>query len=109
MEQIAKMITMYIVYAAEIIAAIIIGLSVLQILGSHFLSLLTKAAQESIEHYRMRFGSSVALSLEILLGADVLATAISPSWNDIGQLAAIATMRTLLNYFLAKELKHSAK
>jgi uncharacterized membrane protein len=57
------------------------------------------------EESRVRFGSSVAVALEILLGADVLATAVAPSWNDIGKLAAIAVLRTALNYFLGKELK----
>jgi hypothetical protein len=38
--------------------------------------------------------------------ADVLATAIAPSWDDIGKLAAIAVLRTALNYFLEKELEH---
>lgn len=54
---------------------------------------------------RMVFGSAVAVSLELLLGADVLATAVAPSWDDIGKLAAIAILRTGLNYFLERELK----
>ena len=53
----------------------------------------------------MQFGSSVAVSLELLLGADVLATAVAPNWNDIGKLAAIAVLRTALNYFLGRELE----
>jgi uncharacterized membrane protein len=40
-----------------------------------------------------------------MLGADVLATAVAPDWDDIGKLAAIAIIRTALNYFLGKELK----
>ena len=54
----------------------------------------------------MQFGSSVAVAIELLLGADVLATAVAPSWNDIGQLAVIAVIRTVLNFFLEKELKN---
>ena len=56
---------------------------------------------------RVKFGSSVAISLELLLGADVLATAVAPTWDEIGKLAAIATIRTILNFFLERELKHS--
>ena len=44
-----------------------------------------------------------------MLGADVLATAVAPSWNDIGKLAAIAIIRTSLNYFLERELRHINK
>ena len=54
---------------------------------------------------RVQFGSAVAVSLELLLGADVLATAVAPTWDEIGKLAAIAIIRTALNYFLGKELK----
>jgi len=34
---------------------------------------------------------------------------ISPSWNDIGQLAAIALIRTFLNYFLERDLAEAEK
>jgi len=47
------------------------------------------------------------VALELLLGADVLATAVAPTWNDIGQLAEIAVLRSALNYFLEKELENS--
>ncbi len=34
-----------------------------------------------------------------------MATAVSPSWDTIGQLAAITGIRTLLNFFLQKEVQ----
>jgi uncharacterized membrane protein len=30
---------------------------------------------------------------------------IAPRWQEIGQLAAIAAIRTALNYFLAKDIE----
>jgi uncharacterized membrane protein len=54
---------------------------------------------------RVKFGSALALSLELMLAADILITAVAPTWDDIGKLAAIAAIRTALNYFLEKELK----
>jgi uncharacterized membrane protein len=73
---------------------------------SYFYLLKSSHSKITKEEIRVNFGSSVAVSLELLLGADVLATAVAPSWNDIGKLAAIAVLRTALNYFLEKELKH---
>ena len=32
------------------------------------------------------------------------AQAVAPTWDDISKLAVIATIRTMLNYFLAKEI-----
>jgi uncharacterized membrane protein len=52
----------------------------------------------------VRFAVWLLLALEFELAADVLETAISPNWNDVGQLAAIAGIRTVLNYFLEKDI-----
>ena len=51
------------------------------------------------------FAGWLVLALEFLLAADILRTAISPTWNDIGQLAAIAVIRTFLNYSLSHDLR----
>jgi uncharacterized membrane protein len=107
MEMFAKDITIYISRAAEILAAIIIGIALLKVIFNLGTRLHPSNKKISKEEIRVKFGSSVAVSLELLLGADVLATAIAPSWDDIGKLAAIAILRTALNYFLDKELKQS--
>ena len=104
MKEFTKHTTVYVSHALEILAAIIIALAVLRII-SHVHLLMAREPGTSNERIRVQFGTSVAVALELLLGADVLATAVAPSWNDIGQLAAIAIIRTALNYFLAKELK----
>lgn len=105
MEEIAKHITINVSHAVEILAAIIIGIAVIKTLYNYFQGLNKSIQKISKESIRVQFGSSVAVSLELLLGADVLATAVAPSWDDIGKLAAIAVIRTLLNYFLERELK----
>lgn len=107
MEEIAKQVTITVSRAVEILAAVIIGIAVIKTLINYFT--LLKSSKISKEEIRVQFGSSVAVSLELLLGADVLATAVAPSWDDIGKLAAIAVLRTALNYFLEKELKHMPK
>lgn len=107
MEEIAKNITITISHALEIISAAIIAAALLKLTVSYFQSFLKTKNGLSARGARVTFGSAVAVSLELLLGADVLATAVAPSWDDIGKLAAIAILRTALNYFLEKELKHS--
>jgi uncharacterized membrane protein len=53
----------------------------------------------------VRFAVWLLLALEFELAADVLRTAISPTWDDVGKLAAIAAIRTVLNYFLEKDIE----
>ncbi len=105
MEEITKNITINVSHAVEIISACIIGIALIKILFLYIKGILTTMHATGLEGLRVSFGSSVAVSLELLLGADVLATAVAPSWDDIGKLAAIAVLRTALNYFLGKELK----
>lgn len=54
---------------------------------------------------RLTLARYLALALEFQLGADILSTAIAPSWDQIGKLAAIAVIRTALNYFLIREME----
>lgn len=60
-------------------------------------------------YIRLTLGKYLALALEFQVGADILSTAIAPSWEQIGKLAAIAAIRTLLNYFLTKELENERR
>jgi uncharacterized membrane protein len=53
----------------------------------------------------MHFATWLLLGLEFELAADVIRTAIAPTWSDIGQLASIAAIRTFLSYFLDKDIE----
>jgi uncharacterized membrane protein len=54
---------------------------------------------------RLDFARYLALALEFQLAADVLQTAVTPTLDQLGILAAIATIRTALNFFLSREMK----
>jgi len=52
----------------------------------------------------LKFATWILLALEFALAADLVRTAVAPTWDDISKLAVIATIRTMLNYFLAKDI-----
>src|SRR5579885_3423970 len=54
---------------------------------------------------RLGFSRYLSLALEFQLASDILSTAIAPTWQEIGKLAATATIRTALNYFLSREMR----
>jgi uncharacterized membrane protein len=58
---------------------------------------------------RITFARFLTLALELQLAADILSTSVSPSWDQIGKLAAIAVIRTALNYFLMQEMKEEER
>jgi len=53
----------------------------------------------------IRFAVWLLMALEFELAADLVRTSIAPSWDAIGQLSAIAAIRTFLNYFLGKDIE----
>lgn len=61
--------------------------------------------QRRFTDVRLDFARYLAMAIEFQLGSDVLQTAISPTWDQLGILAAVATIRTALNFSLAKEMK----
>jgi uncharacterized membrane protein len=66
---------------------------------------LFKGACEALprEEIRLRLAGWLALAIEFELAADIIRTMVAPTWNDIGQLAAIIVIRTMLNFFLGRE------
>jgi len=54
---------------------------------------------------RLQLGRSLALGLEFTVASDILRTAVVPTRQDIVNLGAIVLLRTLLNYFLEREIK----
>jgi len=52
-----------------------------------------------------RYARWLIAGLTFQLAADILGTAVTPSWDEIGRLAAIAVIRTFLNFFLERDLK----
>lgn len=87
----------------ETIGAAIIALGILSA-GWLLLKALLKRQTADFTSIRLTLARYLALALEFQLGADILSTAIAPSWEQIGKLGAIAVIRTALNYFLSKEM-----
>ena len=57
----------------------------------------------------LKFATWILLALEFALAADIVRTAVAPTWDDIWKLAVIAAIRTMLNYFLAKDIADFSK
>ncbi|MGH3145732.1 MAG: DUF1622 domain-containing protein [Rubrobacter sp.] len=88
----------------ELGAALLIGVGVV-LTALRLMSWFRRGGEDSYERVRLRLARFLALALEFQLAADLLATTVAPSWEQIGKLGAIAVIRTALNYFLAREVK----
>ena len=70
-----------------------------------FLGDLIARRPDRFNDTRLYVARFLALGLEFQLASDLLQTAIAPSFEAIGKLAAVAAIRTALNYFLTQEMK----
>lgn len=57
-------------------------------------------------YIRLQFGNSVILGLEFMVGADIIGSLVAPDYYNLGLLAIIVIIRTILSYFLSKELQN---
>lgn len=116
MIEVAKQITLWLATATEFIAGLLIAAAVFEatvrslLVFARFADASSSARSHVVkEEVRLRLGRWLALALEFELGADILRTAVAPTWSEIGQLAAIAAIRTALNYFLQQEIDKAAE
>jgi len=55
----------------------------------------------------MRHARWLIAGLTFQLAADIIETSVAPSWDDVGRLAAIAVIRTFLNFFLERDQREA--
>jgi uncharacterized membrane protein len=109
MEQLLREVALAVALSAEVAAVIIVGIGAVDA----FIRTLGVVVPSRSRHSRKkeiwrRFGTWLLLGLEFELAADIVRSAIAPTWMDVGQLGAIAVIRTFLNYFLEKDLEHAS-
>jgi uncharacterized membrane protein len=95
-----KEIAGYVALAIEAAAVFVVAFGALQALGG----VVCAADEMQGREIWLRFATWILLALEFALAADIVRTAVAPTWDDISKLAVIATIRTMLNYFLAKDI-----
>ena len=103
-----KTATLLLAAGVEAAAALVIGLAAIEATVRALLLFVPRPGRldepDAKELVRLRLGRWLAVALELELGADILRTAVAPTWTEIGQLGAIVVLRTALNFFLQQEI-----
>lgn len=108
MEDAAREFVDFLIPVVELIGAVVIGVGVIVAFAAYVLSEL-RIRPRPYEGIRLLLGRFLALGVEFQLASDILGTAVSPTFAEIGKLGAIATIRTVLNYFLAQEIERAQR
>ncbi|PSB66539.1 hypothetical protein C7B79_00695 [Chroococcidiopsis cubana CCALA 043] len=101
----------YLAVGIEASAAVLIGLATIEatIRAIDLFFYNRNSSEDFKEVVRLRFGTWLSLSLEFELAADIVRTTISRTWTELGNLGTIIILRTILNFFLQKEIERAAK
>ncbi len=104
MEEVLANAVNVLVTIVEASGAVVIIIGALWAFGRFLWVGLRRSDAGAFVPVRLTLGRFLALGLEFQLASDVLRTAVAPSFRELGQLAAVAAIRTALNYFLSKEI-----
>lgn len=100
----------------EILILVLQGLSIAIIVWGVFLCIINFIKAELFNNNRLNIvqkitsiknylGSYILLGLEVLISADIIDSILNPTLHDILRLTAIVIIRTVISYFLNKEMK----
>lgn len=105
MESLLELMAAHVALAVETVAVLLVTLGAIEAVVRTVAPLVSRTTdRKSFRRVWTHFGRWLLLALQFSLGADIVRSAIAPSWDDIGHLAAIAAIRTFLSYFLEKDM-----
>ncbi len=98
---------LYIVIGTIGVAVIVWGviLTVIRLLKLEFKRLKKKSVYRERESVRHLFASYLLMALEFLIAADIIATVMHPTFTEIAILASIVAIRTVISFFLEREIE----
>jgi uncharacterized membrane protein len=105
MEEWLHLVTKDLVVIIDVMALVVVAIGTVEA----FITGLWVAFPAPMAHRRfrevlVRYGRWLVAGLTFQLAADIIETSIAPSWQEVGQLGAIAVIRTFLNFFLERDL-----
>jgi uncharacterized membrane protein len=98
--EIAILLALLVEVSAVAIVAIGVGQAILRFAGS-----LRRTPPRQFLGIRLAMGRHLVLALEFQLASDILRTTVAPTFRQLGQLAAVAAIRTALNLVLEREIR----
>ena len=106
----AAFFTEYTVAIINALALLVIVIGTIEMAFNCLLAVFVRSAtgRELRDGY-LRYARWLMAALTFQLATDIIGSALAPSWDDIGRLAAIAVIRTFLNFFIERDIMEARK
>jgi uncharacterized membrane protein len=107
MEEAIQHIALEVASVIDALATLIVAAASVEVVVRSGIAFSRDGFAANLRPIRWRLGNWIGLALELLIGSDVVRTAVSPSWTDLGQLGAIVVLRVVINYTLARDMREA--
>jgi uncharacterized membrane protein len=104
MKELLVIATEYAIVIIDALALIIIFVGTIECFFRGTGLMFSSASGHERRDVWLRYARWLVAGLTFQLAADIIESSISTSWESVGRLAAIAVIRTFLNYFLERDL-----
>jgi uncharacterized membrane protein len=103
MRELMFQVTEYAVLWIDAVALIVIIVSTFWAIVGMVRLIIGKPTAHERREVWLRYARWLIVGLTFQLAADIIETSITTDWEAIARVAAIAVIRTMLNYFLEKD------
>jgi uncharacterized membrane protein len=106
MAQVLDYVTLAIGSVAVLIIVYGVILGIVELVKTEWRRFRAAKEEKSVTFERIRcdIGFHLLLGLEFLIAADIIRTILSPTLQELAILGGIVVIRTVLSYFLGKEV-----
>jgi uncharacterized membrane protein len=105
MEEILRLAAHYLALVLEALALLVIAIGAVEAAIGIFRAMVRHASNAEKRAVWLEFARWLVAGLTFQLAADIVHTTITPSWDEIGRVAAIAAIRTFLTFFLDRDIE----
>jgi len=109
MEHWLAVIVAHVVTIIQVMALLVVAYGTLEAFAHSVRAMFRAPGTRDFREGYIRFARWLIVALTFQLAADIVQTTFAPSWDELGQLAAIAAIRAFINYFLEHDLELQEK
>jgi uncharacterized membrane protein len=97
-------VALSVVTIIHIMALLVVAFGTIQAFALCLRAMVTRSEARHFDTGYVQYARWLITALTFQLAADIIETSVAPSWESIGQLAAIAAIRAFVNYFLERDM-----
>jgi uncharacterized membrane protein len=104
-----SIVVVNVVMIIQVMALVVVAYGTLEAFAASLRAIFVPSRGRDFHNGYVRYARWLIAGLTFQLAADIVQTAFAPSWDELGQLAAIAAIRAFINFFLEHDLAQQEK